>query len=106
MHTLTLYYSVSNGGDGSAYPKWFLSEELAQIHQDINNELSGEGWGENCVGEISMTSESPIHIDTSFLGTKETLLKSLDYYLERDYHHSEGIKKLAQNFVDRINELS
>jgi len=65
MNTLTLYYSVSNGGDGSAYPKFSLSEELANIHQDMEAELSGEGWGEPCVGQITLESESRITVRKS-----------------------------------------
>jgi len=32
MHKLTLYYSVSNGGDGSAYPQFCETEAIAEFH--------------------------------------------------------------------------
>lgn len=36
---LTIYYSVENGGDGSAYPRLFDTEKLAEWHQ--NNQYEG-----------------------------------------------------------------
>lgn len=51
---LTLYFSVENGGDGSAYPKFFDTEELAEYHQ---NHL-GEGWGESCTGKIVIEGDN------------------------------------------------
>lgn len=46
---LTMYYSVENCGDGSAYPRWFDTKELAEWHQD---HLGEDCWGEPCTGEI------------------------------------------------------
>ena len=106
MNTLTLYYSVSNGGDGSAYPKFSLSKELADIHQDMEGELSGEGWGESCVGAISLESESPITVredDFKYFITKESLLEQLEDYLDEEDDYLYDPK--AQDFVDRINAL-
>lgn len=40
MHQLTLHYSVSNGGDGSAYPQFSLSKELAQKFVDKINAIN------------------------------------------------------------------
>lgn len=84
-YKLTLYYSVSNGGDGSAYPKFAISQELAEIHQDIEN--LNEGWGEDCTGSIELESDSPINIskeDSQYLITKEKLLESFEYYKKYD----------------------
>lgn len=105
MNTLTLYYSVSNGGDGSAYPKFSLSKELADIHQDMESEL-GEGWGESCVGVITLESESPITVradDLEYFITKENLLQNLEEYLDEEDDYLYDPK--AQIFVDRINAL-
>lgn len=55
-YSLTAYYSVSNGGDGSAYPQFFKTEEQAESHQDNLH----EGWGESCTGSITFHSDSPI----------------------------------------------
>lgn len=54
---LTLYYSVQNGGDGSAYPQFMESLELAEWDQDH----ASEGWGESCTGSITLESDPPHH---------------------------------------------
>lgn len=72
MEELTIYYSVQNGGDGSAYPVFMESMELAEWDQ---NHMS-EGWGEDCSGSITLTSESPI-ICKNQVTTKES------YYIDR-----------------------
>lgn len=55
-HSLTLHYSVRNGGDGSAYPTFMSSAELAEYDQTNMD----EGWGESCTGSITVESDSPI----------------------------------------------
>ena len=61
---LTLHYSVENGGDGSAYPRWFDTEALAAWHQDHLD----EGWGEPCIGTIVVEGDNLL---CSKLQTKE-----------------------------------
>lgn len=107
MHRLTLYYSVSNGGDGSAYPQFSLSKELCDIHQEIQQEFY-DGWGEPCVGEVILESDSPITVsDQNFrcLLTKESLIESLDYSLDGGYDEDEDVKEKAQEFLSKINSL-
>ena len=53
MSKLTLWYSVSNGGDGSAYPQFFETERLTEMDQ----ELMEEGWGECCNGSIEIIAQ-------------------------------------------------
>jgi len=55
----TIYYSVENCGDGTAYPRFFESDELADWHQ----EHLSEGWGESCTGSIDIESDGPIKSD-------------------------------------------
>lgn len=71
MEKLTVYYSVGNGGDGSAYPHFMESGELCEWDQ----EHMDEGWGESCTGSISFESESPI-VCTEDIETKEAYLIS------------------------------
>lgn len=54
---ITIWYSVANGGDGSAYPLWFLTELAA----DDNQESSDEGWGESCTGSVETFEGSDVH---------------------------------------------
>ncbi len=48
MTKLIIYYSIQNGGDGSAYPIFLDSRKLAEWDQDPMC-ADGEGWG-NLVG--------------------------------------------------------
>jgi len=68
----TIYYSVMNCGDGSAYPKFFATEELAEFHQERCEEKS---WGESCTGTLIIESCSPISVPEAL--DKEGWLKEL-----------------------------
>ena len=45
-----IWYSVENSGDGSAYPIFMESKELAEWHQ----RHLFEGWGEECIGCLTL----------------------------------------------------
>lgn len=75
------YYSISNGGDGSASIQWMESVELAQWHQDRENE-DGEGWAEDCSGSIELESDSPI-LFLSNMNTKYSYLIDFLKYSEK-----------------------
>lgn len=60
---MKVYYSVENGGDGSAYPKFFVSQELADFHQDIWQ--GDEGFAESCTGELEIKGHN-IHIPNAY----------------------------------------
>jgi hypothetical protein len=53
---VVVWYSIQNGGDGSAYPAWFLTEEKAEYDQDQE-----EGWGESCIGSVETFVGSDIY---------------------------------------------
>lgn len=57
MIKIEIWYSIQNGGDGSAYPDWFLTEAEAQADQDEMD----EGWGEDCMGSVETFEDSDIH---------------------------------------------
>ncbi len=57
MIKVVVWYSIENGGDGSAYPIQFLTEEEADSHQ----ENMYEGWGEPCIGSVETFEGSDIH---------------------------------------------
>ena len=67
MKLSEIFYSVKNGGDGSAYPEFFTSMELAEWDQDHMT----EGWGEPCCGSIRFVGEaeveSEVHNEISYL---------------------------------------
>lgn len=80
----TIYYSVQNCGDGSAYPAFFDRKELA----DLDQEYQYEGWGEDCVGYLEIESDSPVTI--SDVQSKEEVLAELysELYDEDGKMHS------------------
>ena len=57
MEKVTVYYSIQNGGDGSAYPTWFLTYDDAELDQ----EREEEGWGESCTGSVETYIGSNVH---------------------------------------------
>jgi hypothetical protein len=96
MKEYTLYYSVSNGGDGSAYPHFMESEELCQWDQDHMS----EGWGESCTGSFTLKSPSDI-LPVDKVETKES------YFVERymdayDCDNEEAAEFIAQFFPDGL----
>ena len=57
MKKIKIWYSIQNGGDGSAYPHWFLDEEA----EDKDQQEMDEGWGELCIGSVETFIGSDIH---------------------------------------------
>lgn len=53
---MKIWYNVRDGGDGSAYPKFFTSEALAELDDEFMVEFYDGGWGEMCVGYIEVTT--------------------------------------------------
>lgn len=104
MKTLILYYSVSNGGDGSATPEFTTSKEVADIHQEIVN--FDEGWGEPCTGSIKLTSESEIKVDKNDLINVEEMKERLEEIAENDgQYYASGTVKKAKKLLERLNEI-
>ena len=96
MSKLIIYYSVDNCGDGSAYPRLFTTEKLAEWHQ---NHLD-EGWGESCTGEIVVEGDN---LSCPELQSKE------GYYLElllEGYDEDEDKEFKADFFPDGLPEFS
>ena len=74
-----LWYSVENGGDGSAYPEFMESKELCQIHQHFQI----EGWGEECIGHIKIKSDTSIEL--MGIITIQEAKKEIEDELSEDY---------------------
>lgn len=72
INKIKVYYSIRNGGDGSAYPSWFLTSEEAEFDQ----ENMDEGWGEDCSGSVETFEGSDIH--------EEAKLNSLEQRIDRE----------------------
>lgn len=80
MEKLTIWYSVHNGGDGSAYPVLMESERQVQIDQQNQD----EGWGEPCYGSIVVTSATAMSV-TSHVITIAEQLKEMEDELKEPY---------------------
>jgi hypothetical protein len=94
QHTLKLFYSVQNGGDGSAYPVFMSSQALADYDQDNLD----EGWGESCTGSITLTSESVITVKEE-IETPESYLVDLiaNNYNNDDKRINKFVKEVFPN---------
>jgi hypothetical protein len=61
VEPIVVYYSVSNGGDGSAYPQWYLSQEVVEWIQECYEPMYDMGWGEPCWGSVETYVGSDVH---------------------------------------------
>lgn len=102
-----IWYSVQNGGDGSAYPAWMESEKLCELDQ----RFMSEGWGEPCIGSITIESESEIYFKEE-IKTAETVKEELEEELNEDYmiqdkeegKYPDWFKRL-EGHLEAVNEL-
>lgn len=86
MMKTTIYYSVENCGDGSAYPEFFDREDVCDAHQDNLT----EGWGESCTGSLTITSAGPIKVQG--ITTLRGAIKEADEQDQQEY--LEALKAL------------
>ncbi len=89
-----IFYSVQNGGDGSAYPEFMESMELA----DFDQEHMSEGWGESCTGSITIESDSPIKCPD--MTTKESYF--IEHYCDDSCDTDERDEFISKFFPDGL----
>ena len=94
-----LYYSIQNGGDGSAYPAWMESKELAEWDQANMD----EGWGEPCCGYIEVLSDSEITFNEKLI-TIEDLIEEREEDLKWDYL-SDWRKTSMKREIEELKEM-
>ena len=94
-----IFYSIQNGGDGSAYPHWFESKELAELDQ----EYLDEGWGESCTGSITIEHDGPIKI-VDEIATVDGVIAEVEEELAEEYHSAFYIKHLREK-LEALKEL-
>lgn len=58
MEKVTVWYSPQNGGDGSVYLYWFLTQKEAEDSQ----ENADDNWGEDCSGSIETFVGSDVYL--------------------------------------------
>jgi len=94
-----IWYSVGNGGDGSAYPYWFESEELAVLDQDYMD----EGWGECCVGSLDIEHEGPIKVLDKVI-TAEMVRDELQVSITKTYYSVYEIERMKEH-LEKVLEF-
>lgn len=92
-----IWYSIGNGGDGSAYPSYFESEKLAELDQDFMY----EGWGEPCIGSIRVVGTGEFDFD-EYVSTVHSLIISMENKKEK---YPTLFSKLDQQKLDALYEL-
>jgi len=75
-----IWYSVQNCGGGSAYPMLCSSKELAELDQKYMD----EGWGEPCVGCITIESDASIIGIKEKVETPESMLAEINRWASPD----------------------
>jgi len=88
---IEIFYSVGNGGDGSAYPIFLESEELARWDQDHMD----EGWGEPCCGSLTIRVQHG-----SYLGCPDVVTE-LGYLVN---HWKDEYKYDVWDLLDEFKE--
>ena len=91
---MNIYYSVQNGGDGSAYPMFLTTSKLA----DWDQEHMDEGWGEPCTGKLSVRhggfAEDRIVCPDA--------MDAVSYWLQRTEDEDYELWDLRQQFLDKF----
>ena len=99
---LKIYYSIENGGDGSAYPVWFTTMRLAERHQDHMI----DGWGESCVGWITIEGDNvEVRVEDQYgkvAMDAETYRKELKSRLWGDKDSNEEGFTMYNEFVEEF----
>ncbi len=107
-HQLMLWYSVSNGQDGSAYPIIVESQELAELIQ-MYEELE---WGESCTGNLRFESDSPITFTQDMCGRGiltveekiDEVKEELEWF-EKDGEDSDAEENYKEYLIELIKLL-
>jgi len=99
MSKTSIYYSVQNHGDGSAYPHWFESKELCEIDQDYLD----EGWGESCTGSITIEHEGPIKI-VDHITTVDEVIAEVEEELTQSWR-SANHKEYSRKKLEALMKL-
>lgn len=60
IELIECWTSLTNGGDGSAHNKWYLTEDLAKAAQEAEIEWDS-GWAEECIEMVETYIGSNIH---------------------------------------------
>jgi len=98
MAILEIWYSVHDGGDGSAYPRWFETRRLTEMDQ----ELIENGWGECCNGSLKIEGENMRVL--SHVTTTEEFIERLDRIINSQSRYTtRSEKEKASSFKEELS---
>lgn len=89
---MRIYYSVQNGGDGSAYPKFFENELISEMDQSFEEE-----WGEPCTGFIEVEGDN--------LKVVSKIITVADYIEQLKEMNYADDDEIAENEDDGLDEV-
>ncbi len=74
-------YYIQRGGDGTAYPRFYESENLAVIAEKFSIIQYDEGWSEDSATSLTIESDSPIKVKgvDSYEDVKKEIEEELQY---------------------------
>lgn len=104
--TTELYYSVENGGDGSATPMFSLSKLLVDIHQELVNMPTDHniGWAEDCTGSVVIEHEGEIKFPYDhFFIEKSSVIEDIEYRI-KDHNYVEHHQRLKEMLTELESE--
>ena len=87
---LQLFYTIANGGDGSANLEFWESAELAAWAEDHVE----EGWGEPCNGCIEIDGDNLIHHED----VQTALGYFIENYMEDENANSKEVRAFRKKF--------
>jgi hypothetical protein len=90
-----IWYSVRNGGDGSAYPIFMEFKEMTELDQAFMD----EGWGEDCNGYIEIESDGSLIFIDDVLTLDQMIADEEDAY-RPNARFIEALKKLRGTVSD------
>ena len=96
---MKIYYYLSNNGDGTGTPMFCDSEELADIMEEFDTEKSGMGWGDSCVGSLTIKSTCAVFpdydytLESAITGVKQELKDCSDSeYIQESLRRLEALR--------------
>lgn len=61
MTKVTVWCCIQDGADGSAYPMWFLTKDIAKEFELYQHKEYGGGFAEPCISAVETFEGSNIH---------------------------------------------
>lgn len=99
-----IWYNVRNGGDGSYYPNWFESKELAELDSEFPIYESDSELGEPCLGCITIISDTPSRAEEVI--TVKEVIKEMEEYIaeDKELYPNNDYPEQRSGYENRLRE--